>query len=63
MTDDEKDKEIQRLREALRYESNRFSRIGTHHPDCWKWGPVHYECALRKIKELEASMENWSQHD
>lgn len=41
--------EIERLRAALRYEENRFSRIGTHGPDCWKWGPGHYECALRKI--------------
>ena len=41
--------EIDRLRKALRYEENRFSRIGTHGPDCWKWGPQHYECALRHI--------------
>lgn len=41
--------EIERLRAALRYEENRFSRIGTHGPDCWKWGPSHYECALRRI--------------
>lgn len=54
MTDEDKDKEIARLREALRYEQNRFSRIGTHHPDCWKWGPVHYECALRYITQLES---------
>lgn len=41
--------EIERLRAALRYEENRFSRIGTHGPDCWKWGPSHYECTLRQI--------------
>ena len=41
--------EIERLRAALRYEENRFSRVGTHGPDCWKWGPGHYECALRQI--------------
>jgi polyhydroxyalkanoate synthesis regulator protein len=45
--------EIERLRAALRYEENRFSRIGTHGPDCWKWGPGHYECALRHIKSFE----------
>lgn len=43
--------EIERLQRALRYEENRFSRIGTHNPDCWKWGPGHYECALRHIEE------------
>ena len=60
---DEKDREIERLRKALHYEANRFSRIGTHHPDCWKWGPQHYECALRKIKEIKDMVENWSEHD
>ena len=43
--------EIERLQQALRYEETRFSRIGTHGPDCWKWGPKHYECALRHIGE------------
>ena len=45
--------EIERLSTALRYEENRFGRIGTHGPDCWKWGPGHYECALRHIKGTE----------
>ena len=63
MTEDEKDAEIERLRTALRYEANRFSRIGTHAPDCWKWGPQHYECALRKIKEIKDKVENWGDHD
>jgi hypothetical protein len=45
--------EIERLSTALRYEENRFSRIGTHGPDCWKWGPGHYECAMRHIKGTE----------
>ena len=53
MTEDEKDIEIARLRKALYYEANRFQRIGTHSPDCYKWGPQHYECALWHIKELE----------
>jgi hypothetical protein len=51
-TKPDKDAEIERLRKALYYEENRFQRIGTHAPDCWKWGPQHYECALRKIKEM-----------
>ena len=41
--------EIERLTNALRYEENRFNRVGTHGPDCWKWGPGRYDCALRKI--------------
>jgi hypothetical protein len=52
---EDKDAEIERLRKALYYEENRFQRIGTHAPDCWKWGPQHYECALRKIKREEES--------
>ena len=61
--EDEKDIEIARLRKALYYEANRFQRIGTHSPDCWKWGPQHYECSLRHVKELEKQIENWSNHD
>ena len=52
--------EIERLRKALYYEANRFQRIGTHAPDCWKWGPQHFECAIRHIKEMT---EDWSKHD
>lgn len=42
--------EIERLTKALHYEQHWLSRIGTHGPECWRWGPAHYECALRKIK-------------
>lgn len=44
--------EVRRLNGAIRVEQNLTSRIGTHGPDCYKWGPRHYECALIKIEEL-----------
>ena len=28
----------------------------THAQGCWGWGPTHYECAVRKIKELRADL-------
>ena len=36
-----------------RYES----RATTHAPDCWSWGPKHYECAVREIETLRAEVE------
>ena len=49
----EKDAEIARLNDALHWEQSRAERVGTHGPGCWKWGPSHYECALRRIDALE----------
>jgi hypothetical protein len=38
----------------------------THADDCYTWGPKHYECALRKLREdakqlraLERATEEW----
>ncbi len=31
-------------------------RIGTHSPDCWSLGPRHYDCATRRVAELEAKL-------
>jgi hypothetical protein len=30
--------------------------VMTHGPGCWSWGPTHYMCAFREIKELEAEL-------
>ena len=45
--------EIDRLKQQIRYQDQRDGRIGTHSPTCYLFGPAHYECALRKIEELE----------
>lgn len=51
------DAEIARLNKAIHYEQNYLTRIGTHGPDCWKWGPQHYQCALAEIARREAAAE------
>ena len=45
--------EIERLTACLKWEQNWFSRVGTHAPGCWQWGPGHYLCAVRHIEGLE----------
>ena len=45
--------ENERLRRELKYQDARENHIGTHGPECYTYGPRHYECALRRIKELE----------
>ena len=53
--------EIERLRSCLKWEQNWLSRVGTHSEGCWQWGPGHYQCAVRHIKDLEqnSQMQEW----
>ena len=44
--------ENERLKSRLKYQEDRESWIGTHGPDCWSYGPRHYECALRHINSM-----------
>ena len=44
--------ENENLRLKLKHQDARDGHIGTHGPDCWSYGPKHYECALRHINSI-----------
>ena len=45
--------EIARLRDCMRYEQHRFATQNTHCDGvCYKFGPMHYECALAELAAL-----------
>ena len=44
------------LKKHLIYQDHRHGRIGTHDPICYEYGPRHYECALREIERLKATL-------
>ena len=44
--------EIERLNACLQYEQHRTGRQGTHAEGCYKWGPEHWECAMREVERL-----------
>ena len=44
--------ENERLRRELKYQDARDNHIGTHGPDCWSFGPKHYDCAIKHINDM-----------
>lgn len=44
--------EIERLNGCLNFEQHYLGRVGTHADGCYKWGPGHWECAVREIERL-----------
>ena len=44
------------VKKHLTYQEHRHGRIGTHDPICYEYGPRHYECALREIERLKATL-------
>ena len=49
--------EIERLNKSLQFEQNYLSRVGTHAEGCYKWGPGHWDCAMREIAKRGRMLE------
>ena len=48
--------EVTTLKKRLKYQDDREGWIGTHSPECWTFGPRHYECALRHIEAIQSAL-------
>jgi hypothetical protein len=44
--------ENERLKRELKYQDAQEAHIGTHSPECWSFGPKHYDCAIRHINDM-----------
>ena len=51
--------EVERLNKAMTYEEGLTSRIGTHGPGCYMWGPNHYECLKAEVARLREALAGW----
>jgi len=40
------------LKLRLTYQDDREGWVGTHSPECWTFGPRHYECAIKHINSM-----------
>ena len=40
------------LKLRLTYQDDREGWVGTHSPECWTFGPRHYDCAIRHINDM-----------
>lgn len=49
------DAAIERLTTCLKFEQHFIGRVGTHGPNCYQWGPAHYQCAMVEIDRLKAA--------
>ena len=44
--------ENERLKSRLKNQDDQEGCVGTHGPDCWSYGPRHYDCAIKHINSM-----------